>query len=373
MRITNNMMMRTYGGNLMSNLSDMDKTGQKIASGRNFQKASEDPLTALRALQVRKSIREMDQYMKNIDYAESWLSQTETGVSAVKTCIDEALLLLVQGRNDTLTGGEVAYKFDSEGNLMYDDEGDPIYETYGDRNIIATNIRGIQEQLLKNLNTQINGKYIFGGANTKQAPFAVYSNPDNPDDEQNGHLIYNTQDIVDMEDISELENDKVWYDLGMGFRLDEDDDLVDPNSAFDMYTPGTDLIGVGEDNLYNLLGKIADAFESNNMDLIDGILGASDADADPENDGVGLFKKLEIAQQKVLIQLTNVGERSKFVEYLKNRTDSNLYEAETYQNKLEAIKYEEEIMNYKMQQMVYSACLQTGTYVLQQSLMDYLR
>lgn len=392
MRITNNMMLRRYSSDLMRSLNQMDTIGIKIASGRKYQRASEDPMTALKALQVRRNITDMDQYMKNIDYAENWVNQTETGLNGIKQCVDDALLLIIQGRNDTLTGKENNYLYDKEGNVMYDDngnplgnyrydkagnvmydeDGNPMYEVYGDRAVIAANIRSIQEQLLKTLNTQAAGKYIFGGANTKSAPFAVHS--------ESGHLLFNSSDGEDG-DVWDMDSeflgdyyDKVFFDLGLGFRLDEEDN-VDPDSAFDAYVPGIKIVGVGADNLYNLLGKIADAFESDDMDLIDGILGSDDLDYSNSSveDGAGLFKKLEMAQQKALLEITNMGERSKFLEYLRDRTDANLYDANVLQNKLEAISYEEEIMNYQMQKMVYSACLQTGTYVLQQSLMDYLR
>ena len=395
MRITNGMMMKRYSRNLNVNLAAMDKTSQQIASGRKFQRGSEDPVSALRALQVRRSGDALEQFSSNIDVATTWLAQTETAVATIKSSADKAVDLIVQGRNDTLAPE--------------------------DRAVIATSLRGVRDALLKDLNTQIAGKYILGGANTKgdvntkEAPFTV--------DEATGHLMFNGEDVFEATSLDDFKSlqDHVYVDLTGEFKLDSDkndSNIVDKSTVFDMYTPGLNIIGVGPNNLYNLISRIADAFDSeyrivtkpvtdangnavydeagnqimttvnegfDHMSDIDGPVNKVtdendpffgdqnfDAYADPPGFNPGLFERLQNAQTKAIIELVKVGEKSNFVSYLKDRNDANLYDTQVMQNKLEVLPPDEAIMNFKMQDYVYKACLQMGSYIMQPSLMSYL-
>ncbi|MCL2775317.1 MAG: flagellar hook-associated protein FlgL [Oscillospiraceae bacterium] len=371
MRITNGMMMKRYSRNLNVNLAAEDKTSQQIASGRRFQRGSEDPVRALRALQVRRGGDALEQFSSNIDVADAWLSQTETVITAIKSSATDAMNLIIQGRNDTLAPE--------------------------DRQVIATSLRSIQDALLKDLNTQIAGKYILGGANTKEVPFTV--------DPHTGHLMFNGEDVFLADENHPLQslNDKVYTDLTGEFKLDGDGNIVDKSTVFDMYTPGVNVIGIGPDNLYNLIGRIADSFESEymptNVDVPDGLGGTTivpvnagedrmqDIDGpvvasndpnskfynDPYAGPIGLFQRLQTAQTNTLVELVKVGEKSNFVSYLKERNDNNLYQTQTMQNNLEFMPPDEAILNFKMQDYVYKACLQMSSYIMQPSLMDYLK
>jgi len=429
MRITNGMMMNRYGRNLNINLGRMNKTGAQIESGRKFQRGSENPVNALKALQVRRNLTALDQYSANIDVADTWLMQTETAVFAIKGHADQAVDLVIQGKNDTLAPE--------------------------DRLIIATALRQLQEALLRDLNAQVAGKYLLGGSNTKKVPFTV--------DADTGRLLFNGEDVFAAESMSDFESIQtpVYMDLTGEFQLDDDGNPVDESTLFDRFTPGVAVIGAGPTNLYNLIGRIAYSFESESnirhkpmlqlnpktgeeemvlvtvnhsvsrMEDIEGPVFSADAweeeldrelaeidddiatltaymtraGATPEEmdmcereinalekvkeklqrdfdlygdpaysmNGDGLFKTLQQAQLNALISVVKVGERANFVTYLKDRTEQYIFQAESAQNKLEAQPADEAIMNYKMQDFIYKACLQMGTYIFQPSLLDYLK
>ena len=359
MRVTNGMMIKRYSKNLNLNLGAMNRTSHQIASGRRFERGSEDPVRALKALQVRRSGDALEQFSSNIDTVDSWLRQTETAVMAIKSSADKAVDLVLQGRNDTLAPE--------------------------DRKIIATNLRSIQEALLKDLNTQIANKYLLGGANTKQVPFTV---------NEDGHLMFNEQDIFIIDNIEEWmdEQEHVYADLTGEFQYvpnDPDWNFIDKSTVFDMFTTGVSIIGAGPNNLYNLIGRIAESFESeykfeeqeingetiivqvgvNRMQDIDGPI----TDDPDYNDSRGLFERLQERQVNAIIELVKVGEKANFTAYLKERTENNLYETQVMQNNLELIPPDEAILKYKMQDYVYKACLQMSTYIFQPSLMDYLK
>ena len=428
-RITNSMMMRRYGSNIAMNTARLDKHGLQVSTFRKFQKGSEDPMSALKAMQVRRSLSEMNQVTKNLDIAEQWLLQTETAAMALKDCVDRAVLLTIQGRNDTLNEE--------------------------DRLIIAHQLKSIQEEVLQTLNTQVAGKYLFGDANTKglvfdedgfdilpQPPFNIVLgfegeegdlNEDRPSREQileninpdlNPYdpstwwynkiiyeidtdpssptyntlieaehptreplwiyteempLYYNGMNLYDEENTGEILDSirHVYFDLGLGMRLDEEGRPLS-HTVFDVFTSGVHFIGTGKNNVYNLIGELADAFRDDNMQAIDGYIGEISEDTDisglgEDNLRAGIFQRLQRAQLNVLIGITTLGEKSNFVGYLQDRNRDNIFLAEEMQNKLEIIQPDKAIMDFKMQEVVYQACLQMGNYILQPSLMSYLK
>ena len=114
---------------------------------------------------------------------------------------------------------------------------------------------------------------------------------------------------------------------------------------------------------------------------MDEIYGPITEEADVDFDGAyvsgaeehGLFKRLQDAQLNALLSLVNVGEKANFISYLKERNEEYIYQAEVMMNKLEVIPPDEAIMNFKMEDYVYKACLQMGTYIFQPTLMDYIK
>jgi len=436
------MMMNRYKRNLNVNLRQMNDTSNQIATGRRFMRGSEDPVRALKALQVRRRGDALEQFHFNIEAAEVWVKDTESAVLAIKHSADKAFDLVLQGRNDPLA--------------------------IEDRQIIATSLRTLQDQILKDLNSQLAGKYLFGGANTKSMPFIV--------DEITGHLWFNVApseierdpetgkvqinaehgvtgwNVFMMgQDGYEMFNEApVYWDLTGDFQLElGTGEFINTNALFDVRTTGLDIIGTGPNNLFNLIGRLALAFEMEDMQTVDGPI---DTDAfieareigpdgdefwpfedyligrypdktqpnpdfphttivnegspdelrmirpempghrpylattmtmyiDEENDysylrafegTKGLAERLQEAQLNTIIELTKVGEKSNYVEFLKRRNENNMDMMYELQNKLEAMPPDEAILRFKMQDYVYKACLQMGTYIFQPSLMNFL-
>ena len=266
MRVTNGMMISRYERNLAMNKARMSHSSDQISTGRRFMRGSEDPVRALKALQTRRRLDALEQFHFNIEMAETWLADTERACMAIKASIDRAFDLVLQGRNDTLSAD--------------------------DRMIIATALRSIQAQVLHDLNTQLSGKFIFGNANTKQPPFVVC--------DASGHLWFNVaanviehardQDtglldlrdalhgvdgwnvfMMGLDDHEHFNESNVYWDLTGQFHMDEFQDFViNPTALFNVRTTGLDIIGTGPNNVFNLIGRIAMAFEMEDMASIDG-------------------------------------------------------------------------------------------------------
>ena len=100
MRITNNMIMKNSIKNINTTKTNVDKLNNQMTSQKKIDRASEDPVVAIRSLRLRNTQSQVDQYLeKNISDANSWLQATEEALENMKTTINSAVTEL-----DSITG-----------------------------------------------------------------------------------------------------------------------------------------------------------------------------------------------------------------------------------------------------------------------------
>ena len=73
MRITNRVMNNNLLLNLNRGLQRLDRINNQLGSKKQISVPSDDPVKAGIILRTSTSIRETEQYLRNIDSAESWL------------------------------------------------------------------------------------------------------------------------------------------------------------------------------------------------------------------------------------------------------------------------------------------------------------
>jgi Flagellin and related hook-associated proteins len=66
MRITTRMMTNNMLSNINKNKINMSKLEEQYSTGKKIQRPSDDPIIAVRALKLRTSITELDQYYEKI-------------------------------------------------------------------------------------------------------------------------------------------------------------------------------------------------------------------------------------------------------------------------------------------------------------------
>ncbi len=164
MRVT----MQTIHKNILSNLnkltSDMNDLNNQISSGRQMSKISDNPVNLSVALSLRTNLSEIKQYQENLTYGTSRINAAESSLSQVKDLVSRAKVLAIQASNAS--------------------------QTPDNRAIIAKEVDNLFSQAITLGNTQLNGKYIFGGYRTsgynsvEPAPFMV--------DKYDGHRINGT-------------------------------------------------------------------------------------------------------------------------------------------------------------------------------------
>lgn len=141
MRVTNNMMLSKTTGNINSNKESVSYLNNQMSSQKKIDRPSEDPVIAIRALRLRSSLSEINQYYdNNIPDAESWLNTTETAIKNMKNILTDIRTQCVNGANDSLTAD--------------------------DRNTILKQLQALREQVYSEGNADYAGRTVFTGYRT---------------------------------------------------------------------------------------------------------------------------------------------------------------------------------------------------------------
>ncbi len=150
MRVATPTVYRGIQQNILRLYSDLNKMQEKVASGKNFNRPSDDPVAMVNSLGLSNTLARIEQYQKNMDTAEGWLGINETVLEQVSKVAASA-----QG---------IALQLGS---------GTPSAEV---RTEAASQIDALLNEAIGLGNTQLNGKYIFGGYQTATPPFALSVN-----------------------------------------------------------------------------------------------------------------------------------------------------------------------------------------------------
>lgn len=145
-RITSSLMSNQALNYLGKNLSLLNSMQEKISSGQNINKPSDDPIGLTRILDLSNTLKTDARYSSNIQDAISEVNTADTVINNMVELVQRAQELATQGANFT--------------------------NNQDGRNAIALEIDQIINQLVQLGNTDISGKYLFGGFQTNVPPFS---------------------------------------------------------------------------------------------------------------------------------------------------------------------------------------------------------
>jgi flagellar hook-associated protein 3 FlgL len=146
MRITNTMLADTTIRNLATNLARMETYSNQLTSGRRVARPSDDPVAVVGILAHQANLEQLDQHLKNIDEAASWLEVSDSALDSTGQAFQRARELAVRGASDTLTAD--------------------------DRLAIKAEIDALTEQIVQFANTTYGDRYIFSGTRTTTPAYA---------------------------------------------------------------------------------------------------------------------------------------------------------------------------------------------------------
>lgn len=147
MRVTNKMLSNNFLSDMNTNLQNLQTLQKQMTSGKLFSKPSDDPFAVARSMQLQTGINANTMYNQNIKDTTNWLDTTDTALGQAANVFQRVRELLV-----------------SSGNGAYSD---------AERQSVKDEINQKVSQLSQILNTNFDGKYIFGGTKGTTKPTDV--------------------------------------------------------------------------------------------------------------------------------------------------------------------------------------------------------
>ena len=117
-----------------------EKISYQMATGRVLHKGSDDALLHSRVINIEDKIRVTNNLKLQIDKTRALNDTADTNVAETKRSLDEIKINIMKALNDGM------------------DRHDKL--------ALATNLRGIRENLIDRVNTKVDGEYIFSGSDT---------------------------------------------------------------------------------------------------------------------------------------------------------------------------------------------------------------
>jgi len=137
-------------------LSALSKTEQQInsdlqqtASGQSVNVPSDNPANAAMLVRNAGQTAEADQFLRSISSITGEMQTADSALNSVVSVLQRAISLGVEGGNSTVNAG--------------------------DRAALASEVQGIQSQLISLANLSYQGNFVFAGTATQTAPYLLDS------------------------------------------------------------------------------------------------------------------------------------------------------------------------------------------------------
>lgn len=356
MRVTQRSMTRQYLKNMNGALGQMNTLNNRILAKRKFFRASENPVGAAKALNIRKNLANLDMYEDNLKTAKSIFDSAESS------------LLIVSDNVKNVTD-----------RLLYA-ASDPKDIT--DLSIIANEIEKMADNMMAQMNSDYTERKLFGGTNNSSVPFTVEDgvvsyngvpvntqvvetvNPDGTTTYTfNGEEI-SAEDAKKMNSKLFPGSNPILIDVGIGIQYDENG-IADPQTALDISLNGAELLGSGVND---------DGTSKNLLQLCyDAVTAVRNGN---KSDMQNLIEKIKDSQETLLVGITNLGISEQAVDFYQIKVDddrTNLSEAQINAEGMTEMELAEAITNWKAIDAAYNATLQMGGKIIPQSIFDFIR
>jgi len=273
-----------------------------VTTGRKIKKLSDDPFRLALMLDTRADLADIDQFERNLEMGEAWLASTEESLRKVQDRLADLQVTSLQMLNDSYNKS--------------------------DRELAAIEVEEVMNDIMQVTNTDVNGRYIYGGTSTNIEPF-VFMN--------------NAGEVVDVSNATRI-----------GYKGD--------NQPFKIQTQNDNELTVGNDGsvifgtMFDTLLKLRDALKNNDVDGIEEQLDPLKAHQEhisAENSVVG-FRMTRLTFRQSVLDGVNITTKQKLAN-------------------LEEVDMTEAISELSIKELMYQASLAASSKVINmKTLMDYI-
>jgi flagellar hook-associated protein 3 FlgL len=278
---------------LNGNLNRLGNLQQQLSSGKLISKPSDSPTGTVVAMQYRSEIATAQQYSRNADDGLGWLNTADGALTSIVTQVQRARELVLQGMSNGAAGSQEA------------------------RESLATEVDSLHKSVIAAANRRFLDRPVFGG-NT--------SSPTAYDDDGN----YTGDDGGVMRTVGDSNRVKV-------------------------DTPGLEVFGDGDTQIFTVLADVADDLRNNPDNLR--------ADLD----------RIDAASVRLTTGQSSVGARVNQVTQMKQAAEDRVLDLTGQLSGVEDIDLAKTITDMQLQQNAYQVALSAAAKVIQPSLVDFLR
>jgi len=385
--------------------SDMAKLQQQLATGKRLLLPSDNPVDTANDLKLRSTIAQETQYKTNIQDGLDFMSVTDTAMQSMNTLMQRLRELAVQGASDTMSAS--------------------------DRQAIQMESDQLFRQLITLANTNYKGDYIFGGVQSKIAPFPVrQSAASSPTDYTTLKMAYfngaggigaaaQVRNAFDNSTITNLMPGSVklsigntTYSEGTDYTVDYVNGKITPLNAalaidisdggtfggpnyqsgavsltFDYVSRGKDVFGNTVSNGGNVLRDVENGVivpinipgdelivnKQAGIDMVGTMIRLQQNLLYNNTGGVNTaIGEIDTTYQAILSAQSKNGARVNRLETTLTRNENQTASTTQLNSELEDVDMAEAATNFSLMQTVYNAALKSSAMTMQHSLMDYL-
>lgn len=323
MRVTNSMLSKSFLRDLNRNQNNLKKINNQLSSGKEISRPSDNPYKAARSMQLSSDIKAAIQYNENIKDTTNWLDTTDTALQQLEKSFQRIRELMV-------AGGNAAYGSD-------------------EKKAIKDEINEKVNEIAQILNTNFDGKYIFGGTKVNSKPVAVQADGTTG----NNKLYYSSSDgtiIADPSTSNEMEM------LASGLIVE-----ISQGVTMKYNVSSTEILEFGEGankvNVMNLLTDITNSLDSEDSSEVTG----------------NLLSQMDSTISNLLKIMSEVGAKQNRMEAAATQNEDQILNLKDVLSKTEDIDFAEKTIEATVAQTVYMASLQVSARIIQPTLLDFLR
>lgn len=330
-------------GKTKSRLEDLQIKGSNL---KRIQKPSDDPVGNIELLSIRSEQVDMNQYLRNSNFAKTQLEYTESAIADLTDILSKAKEIAI-GQASDIYNGDV-------------------------RESIAKEVHQLRIQSLAIGNRRFGNRYIFSGHKTLTRPFdedGKYSG-----DEGKITLEVNKDFFIP----TNMNGSEVFYssELTNGMRTKNGDSadnykftpIQEPspeNQQDEPIAAGRGLASVNEaqsmhneqnESIFSHLQSLENALLTNNSDLIQGIL-----------------EKIDSDHSRLVTLRTEVGSLINSIASSENNIENTKLLNETYKSRIEDADVAELFSELSKQQNVLNATYKASSNLMNKSLLDFVR
>lgn len=348
-RTTTNGVLKGYRYHLQRSSYTLNKATNTVLTQRNFDTFAEDPATAARCFQMRRSFQQVS---SQHDIGESVVRKYDQAWSVLGKVVDD-----VDNRISSSSYAEILSSLNDA--------------TASGRNALGQSLTQLADGIVQAMNARYGDNFVFAGADGLNVPFTWEG------EGENRHLCYrgmNVDDPACQEKLKALcEGEKKYVDIGFGLKEDADGNVID-SSVFDSALHGIEFLGYGVDdqgdpqNIVSIISKMGQILSRCDSESGSWAPGTDDKEAFQR-----LAKKFESSADILQDKYTALDTRSNFI---KSNQKQLVHNADTLQEQflgLEDVNLADAISYLAWSQHCYNAALKVGNGILSQSLMDYLQ